>query len=72
MEKLLAPHILQQSIERWTQDQIANNLLSKGAFHLLKEAFINGEFARGQAASITHYQERQARTVLSALIRKAF
>lgn len=70
MEKLLAPHVLLQRIERWTNDQIANNQLPKGAFHLLKEAFIKGEFDRGQAATITHYQERQARTILSALVQK--
>lgn len=70
MEKLLEPHVLLQRIEKWSQEKVVSNQLPKGAFDLLKEALIQGEFERGQAANITHYQERQARTVLSALIKQ--
>ena len=37
---------------------------------LLKEALITGSFERGQAAELTGYKERQARTVLSTLLNK--
>jgi hypothetical protein len=36
----------------------------------LREAAIAGEFARGKAAAITGYQERQAGTVLNALVKQ--
>lgn len=70
MEKLLDPDKLLQRIERWSNEQMAENQLPKGSFNLLKEAFYRGEFERGQAANITHYKERQARTVLSSLVEK--
>lgn len=67
METLLAPSALLKRIERWTLNQIELNQLPPGAFSLLKEALITGEFSRGQAPALTQYKERQARTVLSAL-----
>ena len=70
MVSLLEPNKLLNRIERYTQEEIQARRLLKGSFSLLKEAFLRGEFTRGQAASITHYQERQARTVLNDLIKK--
>jgi hypothetical protein len=35
---------------------------------LLREAVVGGSFPRGRAAEITGYEERQARTVLGALL----
>jgi len=38
------------------------------ALHLIKEAFVFGEFARGQASRLTGLKERTARTLLSQLV----
>jgi Fic family protein len=38
------------------------------ALHLIKEVFVFGAFARGQAARLTGLKERTARTLLSRLI----
>jgi hypothetical protein len=38
------------------------------ALHLIREAFVFGTFARGQAARLTGLKERTARTLLSRLI----
>ena len=70
MDKLLQPDLILQRIERWAQNQIETKKLPQGVFLLLKEAFIQGEFDRGQADKLTHYKSRQARTVLSALIKE--
>ncbi len=37
-------------------------------FYLIKEAFIAGEFARGQAAHLTGLKERTARSLLADLV----
>ena len=44
--------------------------LPKGSWLLLREAVMAGELNRGQAAQITGYQERQAETVLNALVKQ--
>ncbi len=70
MEKLLQPEKLLQRIERWTIDQIESKELLPGSFSLLKEAFIRGQYDRGEASTLTQYKERQARTVLNKLTEK--
>jgi Fic family protein len=70
MDKLFQPNLILQRIERWTQNQIEIKKLPPGTFLLLKEAFIQGQFERGKADQLTHYKSRQARTVLSALIKE--
>lgn len=54
------------------QEEIAMKNLPKGSFELLREAWIAGEFKRGQAAAITGYKERAARQVLTTLLEKGY
>jgi Fic family protein len=69
MHSILDPAELLRRIEIYTEEEIRARRLPKGAFPLLREAVLAGEFERGKAASITGYEERAARTVLSALIK---
>lgn len=59
-------------MEIYIREEIAGKRLPKGAFSLLREAFLAGEFSRGKATEITGYQERQARIVLSKLLEKGY
>ncbi len=68
MQSLLEPGELLRRIERYVEIEVLAKRLPKGSFSLLREALIFDEFERGQAAAITGYQERQARTVLKALV----
>ena len=70
MDTLIQPATLLSRIEFYVAQQQHHKQLPKQAFPLLKEALLMGEFERGQAAALTGYQERQARTVLQALIEK--
>ena len=71
MTKILEPGELLRRIEIYTKDEIAAGRLPKGAFPLLREALLAGQFERGQAAALTGYKERQARTVLSELLKQS-
>ena len=68
MHKLLEPLEALRRIEIYTEEEIRANRLPKGSFPLLREAFLAGEFERGQAPSLTGYRERMARMVLSRLL----
>ncbi len=68
MQSLLEPGELLRRIERYVAIEVQAKRLPKGSFALLREALVFDEFDRGQAAAITGYQERQARTVLKALL----
>jgi Fic family protein len=70
MESLMEPRELLNRMEIWCEEEIRGRRLPKGSWPLLREAVIAGEFARGQAASLTGYQERQAGTVLNALVKR--
>ncbi len=70
MESLFEPSEMLARIEVWTQEEMRAGRLPKGSWALLREAAIAGEFARGQAPSLTGYRDRQARTVLSALLKR--
>lgn len=70
MESLMEPRELLNRMEIWCEEEIRGRRLPKGSWPLLREAVIAGEFARGQAAALTGYQERQAGTVLNALVKK--
>ena len=72
MEQLLEPSELLRRMEIWCEEETRAKRLPKGSWQLLREAVMAGEFARGKAASLTGYEERQARTVLSKLIDKGF
>ena len=70
MHSILEPAELLRRIEIYTEEEVRARRLPKGAFPLLREAVLVGEFERGKAASITGYEERAARTALSALIKR--
>jgi Fic family protein len=71
MERLLEPAELLRRIEIWCEEETRARRLPRGAWPLLREAALAGEFARGRAAELTGYESRQARTVLSTLIDRA-
>lgn len=54
------------------QEEVALKRLPKGSFELLREAWMAGEFKRGQAAAITGYKERAARDVLTTLLENGY
>ncbi|SKB15045.1 Filamentation induced by cAMP protein Fic [Planktothrix sp. PCC 11201] len=68
MRSLLEPSQLLNRIELYVEEEIRAGRLLERSFPLLKEALYSGSFERGQAATITGYKERQARTVLKKLV----
>ncbi|NJM46385.1 MAG: Fic family protein [Alkalinema sp. RU_4_3] len=68
MTQLLEPSRLLQRIEADVAIAIRERELLPGSFALLRAAFLEGEIARGQAALVTGYQDRQARSVLKRLL----
>ena len=70
MAKLLNLNSLLERVSDHINLEIQKDHLPKGSYALLKEALITGSFERGQAAELTGYKERQARTVLSTLLSK--
>jgi Fic family protein len=70
MAKLLNLNSLLERVSDHINLEIQKDHLPKGSYALLKEALITGSFERGQAAELTGYKERQARTVLSTLLNK--
>jgi Fic family protein len=68
MTQLLEPTRLLQRIEADIAIAVRERDLLPGSFELLKATFLEGEVARGQAAMVTGYQERQARSVLKGLL----
>ncbi|CEJ88029.1 MULTISPECIES: Fic family protein [Hyphomicrobiales] len=72
MAGLLEPEELLRRMEIWTEEETRAKRLPKGSWPLLREAVMAGEYARGHAPALTGYEERQARTVLNALIEKGY
>ena len=70
MESLLEPLVLARRIEAYIEEETRSDRLPEKSWPLLREALLAGEFERGRAAAITGYKERQARTVLQALIKQ--
>ena len=70
MSTLLEPANLLRRVELYTEDKIKSGDLPKGSTSLLRYAVLNGEFERGKASQISGYKDRQARTVLSTLLKK--
>lgn len=68
MGSLFEPQELLGRMEIWAAEEIRLKRLPKGSWPLLREGVLAGEFARGRAAELTAYEERQARTVLSKLM----
>jgi Fic family protein len=70
MASILEPSDLLIRMEIYIEEEVRAGRLLKGTFPLLREALLAGSFERGKAASITGYQDRQARKVLSSLLEK--
>jgi hypothetical protein len=70
MAGLLQPQELQNRMRIWTEEEVRRGRLPRGSWPLLREAVVAGEFPRSSAPLLTGYQERQARTVLSALVER--
>jgi Fic family protein len=68
MESLLQPSELLRRMKLYVDDEIAAGRLPGGSLALLREAFLAGELARGNAASLTGYQERRGRQILAKLL----
>ena len=68
MESLLQPSELLRRMKLYVDDEIAARRLPSGSLALLREAFLAGELARGNAASLTGYQERRGRQILAKLL----
>lgn len=68
MRSILEPSELLRRMEIYTEEEVRAGRLPKGAFPLLREALLAGEFERGKAATITGYGERMARNVMSKLL----
>jgi len=70
MTSLLQPAELLNRIGVYVAEEVAAKRLPKGSFELIREAVHSGEFERGRASDLTGYGERQARSVLSALVER--
>ncbi|SPL62478.1 Fic family protein [Ochrobactrum soli] len=68
MEGLFDAAELLNRMEIWVNEEIGAGRLLRGSWPLIREAVVAGEFSRGQAAALTGYRDRQARSVLSQLI----
>lgn len=68
MQGLLKPSELLNRIEIYTEEEVRAKRLPSGSFSLLREAVMAGSFERGQAAALTGYKDRQARSTLKGLL----
>lgn len=68
MRSLLDPEQLLVRVMLWVDEEIASGRLPQGSRELLGRVILEGSIERGAASYITGYQERQARTVLKALL----
>lgn len=68
MAKLLAPQQLLNRIEAYAMIETNAKQLLPGSFPILKAALLEGRVKRGDVATLTGYQERQARSVLKRLL----
>ena len=72
MESLLQPAELLRRIEIWAEDETRSGRIPKGSFSVLREALLMGNLDRAQARSVTGYQERMGRTIVSRLLESGF
>ena len=70
MTSLLQPAELLNRIQLYTEEEIKAGRLPTGSFALLREAVMAGQFEKSAAPQITGYQDRKARDVLYALLKK--
>jgi len=70
MESLLAPSEILRRMQLYVEDETRAGRLPKGAFPVLREAFLVGEIDRGHAGALTGHRERMGRTVISKLLER--
>ena len=70
MRSLLEPENLLTRLEIYINEEVHLGHLPSGSFSLMREVILSDEVERGRAPSITGYQSRQARTVLSTLCKE--
>jgi Fic family protein len=70
METLLEPGMLTERVREYCAKQVQIKALPRGSFELLRELILSGSVARARVPSITNYQERQSRTIVSELIKR--
>jgi Fic family protein len=68
MEQLLEPAGLLDRVRRYCADHTERKEMPKGAFEVLREVILFGALPRAKVVEVTGYRERQARSVVSALI----
>lgn len=68
MEQLLEPAGLLDRVRRYCTEQLERKAMPKGAFEVLREIILLGPLPRAKVTEVTGYKERQARSVVSALI----
>jgi Fic family protein len=68
MEQLLEPAGLLDRVRRYCAEQLERKAMPKGAFEVLREIILLGPLPRAKVTEVTGYKERQARSVVSALI----
>jgi Fic family protein len=70
MKSLLEPPELLRRIHLYVDDETRAGRLPKGAFSVLREAWLSGEVPRGRAGELTGYRERMGRAVVSNLLER--
>jgi Fic family protein len=70
MRSILEPSELLPRMEIYVEEEVRAGRLPKGAFPLLREGLLAGEFERGTADAITGYGERMARIAVSKLVER--
>ncbi|UWS79755.1 Fic family protein [Phaeobacter sp. G2] len=70
MEGLLDPSELLRRMEIHIEEEIRAKRLEKGSFMVLREAALAGQVERAKIPMLTNYEERAARKVTSALLKR--
>ena len=70
MGRLLDPENFLRRLEVYVRDEEEAGQLLNGSFPLLREAWMRGEIERGRASNVTGYKDRQARKILSTLVKR--
>ncbi|MEM9157015.1 MAG: Fic family protein [Cyanobacteria bacterium P01_F01_bin.33] len=70
MGSLLEAETFLRRLELFIAEEVEAGRLLKGSYFLLREVWMRGEMGRGQAGALTGYKDRQARSVLSRLVKR--
>jgi Fic family protein len=68
MSQLLQPTEILRRIGIYVTDEVVARRLPKGSFEMLRETYMRGSIARGEAKQITGYEERRARETIATLL----